>query len=262
LQEGAFVGSGARPQMRVVPSQLTRRALVLGPLLLLFTNDAEARGRRRRWGGGGGGGSYSPLGLVIAGVLVCAALAVNSMFGRDLPHKGTGKPRASRKAVGRFTKFNPIKAPAAPRRSLSPWVFVMPLAGIVIGVAYGWATVPPEDIISASFPICGSGARTTCVVDGDTFWLDGIKYRIADIDTPEIGEPRCAGEKELGEQAKNRLQSLLNAGAFGLKAGLRDEDKYGRKLREVYRGGQSLGAQLVDEGLAHRWVGFKQSWCG
>ncbi|THK34640.1 thermonuclease family protein [Ensifer sp. MPMI2T] len=141
-------------------------------------------------------------------------------------------------------------------------MFMLPLAGIVIGGAYGWATVPPEDTISASFPICASGARITCVVDGDTFWFEGIKYRISDIDTPEISEPRCAEEKALGEQAKIRLQSLLNAGAFGLKAGLRDEDKYGRKLREVYRGGRSLGAQLVDEGLAHHWIGFKQSWCG
>lgn len=176
--------------------------------------------------------------------------------------KGTGKPRASREAVGRSTKFNPAKRTAAPKRGLSPWVFVLPLAGIVIGGAYGWATVPPEDTISASFPICASGARTTCVVDGDTFWLDGIKYRISDIDTPEISEPKCAWERELGQRAKYRLQSLLNGGSFGLKAGLRDADKYGRKLREVYRGGRSLGAQLIDEGLAHRWLGFKQSWCG
>ncbi len=148
------------------------------------------------------------------------------------------------------------------RQSLSPWVFALPVAAIPFGIAYGWATMAPKDDIEASFPICGVTARITCVVDGDTFWLDGVKYRIADIDTPEISEPRCAEEKTLGEQAKIRLQSLLNAGAFGLKAGMRDEDKYGRKLRDVYRGGRSLGAQLVDEGLAHRWVGFKQSWCG
>jgi len=165
-------------------------------------------------------------------------------------------------AESRLTKSNAINRTATPRRRLSPWVFVLPIAGILMGGAYGWATMPPEDLIEASFPICGPTARITCVVDGDTFWLDGVKYRIADIDTPEIGEPRCAEEKALGVQATLRLQSLLNAGAFGLKAGARDEDKYGRKLREVYRDGRSLGVQLVDEGLAHRWIGFKQSWCG
>lgn len=145
---------------------------------------------------------------------------------------------------------------------MSLWLVALPVAAISLGIAYGWATMPPNDDIEASFPICAGSVRITCVVDGDTFWLDGVKYRIADIDTPEISEPRCAEEKALGEQAKVRLQSLLNAGAFGFKAGIRDEDKYGRKLRDVYRNGQSLGAQLVDEGLAHRWMGFKQSWCG
>ncbi|WP_429817775.1 thermonuclease family protein [Ensifer sp. B1-9] len=243
--------------MRVTSEGLSRRALVLGPLLLLLPRDAEAR---RRWRAGGG--NHSPFALIISGVLLFAILLANSVFGRDLAPKGTGKPRALREAEGRFTKSNPINRGATPRRRLSPWVFVLPIVGILMGGAYGWATMPPEDVIEASFPVCGVTARITCVVDGDTFWLDGVKYRIADIDTPEIGEPRCAEEKALGVQATLRLQSLLNAGAFGLKAGMRDEDKYGRKLREVYRGGRSLGAQLVDEGLAHRWIGFKQSWCG
>ena len=34
--------------------------------------------------------------------------------------------------------------------------------------------------------ICGSGRRSSCIVDGDTFWLKGAKYRIANIDTPEL----------------------------------------------------------------------------
>jgi len=42
---------------------------------------------------------------------------------------------------------------------------------------------------SPQFAICGT-VRRTCVVDGDTFWLDGNKIRIADIDTPEISQPR------------------------------------------------------------------------
>jgi hypothetical protein len=44
------------------------------------------------------------------------------------------------------------------------------------------------------FPICGGGQRVTCVVDGDTFWLEGQKIRVADIDTPEISSPRCDAE--------------------------------------------------------------------
>ncbi|WP_428843154.1 thermonuclease family protein [Sinorhizobium terangae] len=88
-----------------------------------------------------------------------------------------------------------------------------------------------------------------------------MKYRISDIDTPEISEPRCREERALGETAKYRLLSLLNQGPFGLKAGLRDEDKYGRKLRAVYRDGRSLGGILVEEGLARTWTGQRMPWC-
>ncbi len=104
--------------------------------------------------------------------------------------------------------------------------------------------------------------RKTCVVDGDTFWLDGVKIRIADIDTPEISEPKCDSEYELGMKATYRLRELLNEGPFELNSiGNRDEDQHGRKLRVVVRNGRSLGDQLVSEGLARTWSGRREPWC-
>jgi endonuclease YncB( thermonuclease family) len=106
--------------------------------------------------------------------------------------------------------------------------------------------------------------RVTCVVDGDTFWLRGTKIRIADIDTPEVSQPRCPQERALGQRATERMRQLLNAGRFGLAvpADGRTRDRYGRELRIVTRGGQSLGAVLVREGLAARWGGTRKAWCG
>ncbi len=115
--------------------------------------------------------------------------------------------------------------------------------------------------VERPFGICTTGARVTCVVDGDTFWLDGVKYRIADINTPEIGSPRCAAEARLGRRATERLTELLGAGPFMLRAADRDEDQYGRKLRVVERNGASVGQQLVAEGLAHEWRGRREGWC-
>lgn len=112
------------------------------------------------------------------------------------------------------------------------------------------------------FPICSSGARVDCVVDGDTFWFNGEKVRIADIDTPEIFSPRCGREKKLGERATRRLHALLNEGPIELRRAGRERDRYGRLLRTVHRDGRSLGAVLVDEGLARRWEGARRSWCG
>lgn len=147
-------------------------------------------------------------------------------------------------------------------RKLSRWFFALAGISAAVGFAYAWSPLGPKDEVSASFSICSGSVRTTCVVDGDTFWLKGLKYRISDIDTPEISEPKCSGERELGERAKYRLQMLLNDGPFALSRGLRDEDKYGRKLRTVSRDGKSVGEILIEQGLAHRWIGHKQSWCG
>ncbi|WP_190233785.1 thermonuclease family protein [Rhizobium sp. R339] len=124
------------------------------------------------------------------------------------------------------------------------------------------ARIPTTDSSSGAFSFCGPDRHVNCVVDGDTFWFQGEKIRISDIDTPELSPPRCEAERIKGEAAKARLLALLNAGNFSLAAGWRDEDKYGRKLRTVTRSGQSLGITLVEEGLARRWDGARHGWCG
>jgi endonuclease YncB( thermonuclease family) len=76
------------------------------------------------------------------------------------------------------------------------------------------------------------------------------------------GPRRCAEEARLGAAATARLRALLNAGPVTLESIDRDTDRYGRKLRVVTRGGESLGGVLVDEGLARRYGGGRRSWCG
>jgi endonuclease YncB( thermonuclease family) len=149
------------------------------------------------------------------------------------------------------------------------------LCTVIIAVggwlAYGGADVLPDpatlakkpttDSLSTAFSMCDGSHRANCVVDGDTFWFNGEKIRIADIDTPELRPSRCEAERIKGEAAKSRLLTLLNAGKFSLAAGFRDEDKYGRKLRTVFRAGNSLGDALIKEGLARSWDGARHGWC-
>ncbi|MCG6120638.1 MAG: thermonuclease family protein [Blastomonas sp.] len=117
------------------------------------------------------------------------------------------------------------------------------------------------ETVSARFGQCGGGARITCVVDGDTFWLNGQKIRIADIDTPEVSSPRCPAERERGRLATQRLTGLLNTGPFTLEPGDRATDRYGRALFIVTRGGTSVGETLVDEGLAVWYGNGRPDWC-
>lgn len=157
------------------------------------------------------------------------------------------------------------------RRHFSPIMVVLPLA---VGVAvFLWPAEMPEiavgalsrpaapDTESARFGYCDGAARVNCVVDGDTFWYRGDKIRVADINTPEVSQPQCAGEAALGARATERLHELLNEGPFTLEAVDRDRDRYGRLLRVVTRNGKSLGDLLVREGLAEEWQGYRGSWC-
>ena len=112
------------------------------------------------------------------------------------------------------------------------------------------------------FGLCGSQERVTCVVDGDTIIHQGLRIRLIDFDAPEIDVPKCASEEALGHKARLRLRDLLNAGTVRIvKAGSRDEDRYGRKLRLVTVNGRSVGDILIEEGLAWPWEGRRHDWC-
>ncbi len=135
---------------------------------------------------------------------------------------------------------------------------VWTLSGPAPVVAFAARSADSE---AASFGMCKSGGGTNCVVDGDTIWYRGTKIRIADIDTPETHQSRCPAEAERGAAATRRMHQLVNAGPFTLQSIDRDEDRYGRKLRIITRGGESLGDILVEEGLARYYEGGRGSWC-
>ncbi len=101
------------------------------------------------------------------------------------------------------------------------------------------------------------------MVDGDTIYLNGDKIRIAGIDAPETHDYGCASELDRGERAASRLQALLNSGGQVTLTSIdRDEDQYGRKLRNVAVGGADVGDTLIGEGLARAYGGGRRSWCG
>lgn len=150
------------------------------------------------------------------------------------------------------------------------------LAAVLIGIWVGMdpALVDPPALlsteperISETFSRCGAGRSHACVVDGDTFRIGKRRVRIIGIDAPETHPARCPEEARLGEQATTRLQELLNQGPFELVApAYGSHDKYGRDLRTVQRkradgSYQSIASEMRESGLAHRYTGFKTSWC-
>jgi endonuclease YncB( thermonuclease family) len=118
-----------------------------------------------------------------------------------------------------------------------------------------------NDGVRASFSYCKWGGGTNCVVDGDTFYLNGAKVRIADIDAPETHDYRCRSELDLGERAARELQALLNSGAVTMTSIDRDRDVYGRLLRNVQVNGRDVGEALIAAGVARAFAGGRRSWC-
>jgi len=140
--------------------------------------------------------------------------------------------------------------------------FLLVAAALVTASLADRSVLAEAGVSPPRFALCTASKRVTCVVDGDTFWLNGVKIRMADINAPEVGHPACAYEAELGGKATRRLLELLNAGAITLATEGRPTDRYGRALRVVRRGPQSLGGMLVAEGLAEPWTGHRRNWCG
>jgi len=108
--------------------------------------------------------------------------------------------------------------------------------------------------------MCGRD-RQTCVVDGDTVWLDGVNLRLQSYDTPEPYDDICGGTAEvaLAKRASARLLQLLNTNAFVVQNS--GEDRYGRTLATIRIGNQDVGDILIDEGLARRWPDGEEFWC-
>ena len=135
------------------------------------------------------------------------------------------------------------------------------LAGAFLGLIYAYNPSLPTADSEGDVPTVPE-VPDVRVIDGDTFDHAGMRVRVADIDTPEL-RGQCQYEIALARRATRRLEALLAAWPFELERlpGGRDEDRYGRQLRIVTRGGQSLGDQLVAEGLARTWSGRREPWC-
>jgi endonuclease YncB( thermonuclease family) len=118
-----------------------------------------------------------------------------------------------------------------------------------------------------AIPLCSGGDRAarkvTCLVDGDTGWDRGVKWRLLEIDTPETSGAECARERQIGKQATQRLQQLMAGGYRIDESGTKDRTSNRRELvRIILPDGRDAGQVLVREGLAQLWPNKGNKWCG
>ncbi|UJW76870.1 thermonuclease family protein [Rhizobium sp. SL42] len=87
------------------------------------------------------------------------------------------------------------------------------------------------------------------VVDGDTLSADGNRFRLLDVDAPELGQ-RCTGDSRIydcGNAARDGLAGMLDGADWVCAAS--GQDKYGRLLVRCKSGETDLAEELVRQGL-------------
>lgn len=125
-------------------------------------------------------------------------------------------------------------------------------------------------MITEAFAAAVIACSSLVAVDGDTIRCGTERMRDmgpgspnkSGYDAPEIGRAKCAKEKLLGQQAKRRLQELLDMHGTRVEdSGQRD--RYGRSLVVVrLAGGTTAGEVLMREGYAVKWQpGYRANWC-
>jgi micrococcal nuclease len=91
----------------------------------------------------------------------------------------------------------------------------------------------------------------TYVVDGDTLDVNGIRIRLALVDTPEIGETGY-------ESAKNFVKDLClgNDAEVDIDDGKRGGDRYGREIGVVYCNGVNVNSELIEKQYARIYTDY------
>jgi micrococcal nuclease len=157
---------------------------------------------------------------------------------------------------------------AVARLKPAPWMVAWAVFLGIAVVGFFWSgasntfqKASPTGVIDYSAAIAACGwIRRTCLVDGDTGWQDGVKWRLLDVDAPESAAAECARERELAGKSLDRLGALM-AGGYKI-AWSGKKDRYGRELVGItLSDGKDAGAMLIAEGLAQAWPNTGNVWC-
>lgn len=134
----------------------------------------------------------------------------------------------------------------------------------LISILLVWSVAGPA--LATDLEMCGNRPNTadkTCVVDGDTLWLNGENIRLKDFDTPEPQTQICGGAAEvaLAHRASAKLLDLLNGNEWTIERFGYDNTSSRRTLATIRINGRDVGDILIAEGLARLWPNGREFWC-
>ena len=125
-----------------------------------------------------------------------------------------------------------------------------------------------------AFQITGSEEPSIYWSDGDSGRIDGMKFRLADVDAPEtggvgaIGGAKCESERALGFEAKAFMVELTRNADLVI-TGSSGPDRYDREVITLSANGQDVAEAGIAAGHLGAWphkgrraLTKKPSWCG
>jgi endonuclease YncB( thermonuclease family) len=139
---------------------------------------------------------------------------------------------------------------------------------VVLCVLIGFVAVRawPKLSTAVTEPVSVSASISVRVIDGDTISLDDGQpnVRLVGFNAPETGDrARCDAERQKGDAAKRRLRELVSSGrpefqqiACSCAPGTEGTGacNFGRRCGTLQVNGVDVGATLIAEGLAVRFV--------
>jgi len=138
-------------------------------------------------------------------------------------------------------------------------------AALVLPLVMMLSATPAASVSAAELGICSGPDRAarklTCLVDGDTGWENGVKWRLEGVDTPEYAaHAECPEEPERAAQATARMLDLMRGGYEIVW--LDQKGGAGRDLVDIrLADGRDAGAVLIEEGLAVDWPHVPRVFC-
>lgn len=189
---------------------------------ILYTNGPICRPRRRSQRPVGGAHRKARLLLADSCHMGIVRFRRYRRRRRRLQHRWRSRPRAHRR-------------PSA-LRTLAPPLAAFALLLGAMGYLADWKLTGPKPV----------EATLLAVTDGDTVRLrvrgfEETRFRLASIDAPERGQP-------FGAAATRCLSRIISGGA--LTARVREFDRYGRLIGNLYVRGEPVDLQMVSKGCA------------
>lgn len=95
--------------------------------------------------------------------------------------------------------------------------------------------------------------------DGDSGTINGMDFRLSDVDAPEtggvgaaIGGAKCEAERELGKSAKAYVEKMTRGAELKVTQEY-GEDNYGRMVIDLSANGSDVGSAGLRAGVLRSW---------